>query len=260
MPPAGSGVAARAGETGTRLRVKTSAIIAAYNEEQTIAGVIEALQGSPLIHEVIVVSDGSTDGTAAVVAGFPDVKLIRLARNQGKGRAMRHGVEAASHDLLFFVDGDMLDITESHIESLVGPVLRGECDMNVGVRHRGPIRNFLHLKASVGPILSGIRAMRAAVFHAVPVVYMQRFKIELALNYFCRHRGFRQRNTVIRGLGHVIKEHKRGLLDGLTSRGAMIREVVLLHFDLYLVQSWRWREDEPRPISDRELVKVESLD
>ena len=50
----------------------------------------------------------------------------------------------------------------------------------------------------------------------------------------------RQRNTVIRGLGHVIKEHKRGLSLGLRRRLAMTREVFLLHFDLYLFQTWRW--------------------
>ena len=238
----------------------TSAIIAAYNEEETVGGVIEALLQSPLVDEVVVVSDGSTDRTAAIASAFADVKVVSLARNQGKGRAMRHGVAASTGDILFFVDGDMLGVSEEHIESLVGPVVRGECDMNVGVRHRGPVRNFLHLRLSIGPVLSGIRAMRAEVFHGVPVVYMERFKIELALNYFCRRLRFIQRNTVIRGLGHVIKEQKRGLLDGLTGRGAMIREVVLLHFDLYLVQSWRWRQDEGRPISDRELIEVENLD
>lgn len=240
--------------------MKTSAIIAAYNEEQTVGGVIEALQRSPLVDEVVVVSDGSTDRTAEVAGSYDDVRVVRLARNQGKGRAMRHGVAAASHDLLFFVDGDMLGLTEAHIASLVSPVRDGLCDMNVGVRHRGPLRNFLHLRMSVGPILSGIRAMRSEVFHSVPMIYMERFKIELALNYFCKRRGFRQRNTIIRDLGHVIKESKRGLLDGLASRSAMIREVVLLHFDLYLVQSWRWRGDQARPISERELVELESID
>ena len=57
--------------------------------------------------------------------------------------------------------------------------------------------------------------------------------------FFCSRDGYRQRQTVIHKLGHVIKESKRGLLDGLTSRWDMTREVFFLHFDLYLFQSWR---------------------
>lgn len=238
----------------------TSAIIAAYNEEETITGVIDALVRSPLVDEIVVVSDGSTDQTAEIAAAIEGVRVVRLPANRGKGRAMRHGVAAATGDLLFFVDGDMLNLTGEHIESLVGPLVRGECEMNVGVRHRGPIRNFFHLELHFGPVLSGIRAMTPAVFHAVPHRYMERFKIELALNYFCWSRGFRQKNTVIRGLGHVIKEHKRGVLSGLTSRWAMIREVFLLHFDLYVFQSWRWRAPGERKRPERELIELETID
>lgn len=238
----------------------TSAIIAAYNEEETIEGVVTALRRNPLVDEIIVVSDGSTDRTAAIAASMEGVRLVRLPSNRGKGRAMRHGVAAATGDVLFFVDGDMLNLSDDHIESLVGPVARGECDMNVGVRHRGPLRNFFHLKLHFGPVLSGIRAMTPAVFHSVPHRYMERFKIELALNYFCQQRGRRQKNTIIRGLGHVIKEHKRGLLSGLTSRWAMTREVFLLHFDLYLFQTWRWRGALEGARRERDLSELEPVE
>lgn len=238
----------------------TTAIIAAFNEEETIEGVLDSLTRSPLVDEVVVVSDGSTDRTAELSERFDSVRVVRLSRNQGKGSAMRHGVAAANGDVLFFVDGDMLDLTEDHIRALVGPVLAGSCEMNVGVRHRGPLRNFFHLQLGFGPVLSGIRAMTRAVFESVPVCYMERFKIELALNYFCNRRGFRQHNTIIRGLGHVIKENKRGLVNGLVSRSAMIREVFLLHFDLYIFQSWRWRMSDELGRSERDLVEVETIE
>jgi len=219
--------------------LKVTAVVAAYNEQQTIANVLGSLQRSPLIDEIIVVSDGSTDATVEIARAH-DVRTIALRRNQGKGYAMRLGVEHASNDVIFFVDADMLDLTEEHIQSLVRPVLERKCEMNVGIRHRGPIRNFLHLKAHMGPVLSGIRVMRREVWESVPATYMERFKIELALNYFCAASGYRQRNTVIYELGHVIKESKRGLLRGLTARVEMTSEVILLHFDLYLFQTWRW--------------------
>ncbi len=230
-----------------------SAVIAAYNEEQTIAAVIDALHRSPLISEIIVVSDGSSDRTSTIAQSL-GVRTIAIRRNRGKGHAMRLGVQHASHDILFFVDGDMLNVTQEHISSLVQPVLDDECDMNVGIRHRGAFLDFMHLEAHFGPVLSGIRVMKRSVWDVVPTRYMAKFKIEAALNYFCSRNGFRQRNTVIRRLGHVIKESKRGLASGLNSRWHMSREVTLLILDLYLFKSWRWLSPSEQPASDYELL------
>ncbi len=234
--------------------MRVSAIIAAYNEEQTLGHVLRALQQSPLVDEIVVVSDGSTDRTVDV-ARQHGVKTVALLENHGKGLAMRVGVEEARGQILFFVDGDMLNLTGDHIASLVLPVLEGRCEMNVGVRHRDPIRNVLHLNLGIGPVLSGIRDLKREVFFTVPVQYMERFKIELALNYFCKRSGCRQQNTVIRNLGHVIKEQKRGIGDGLLGRVRMTREVTILHFDLYLFQSWKWVE----PVKGR-AVEYETFD
>ncbi|HYM61491.1 MAG TPA: glycosyltransferase family 2 protein [Thermoanaerobaculia bacterium] len=235
-------------------RLRMSAIIAAYNEEKTLAEVLRVLTASPLIDEIIVVSDGSTDRTVEIARSF-DVTTLALRENRGKGHAMRAGVEYASNDTLFFVDGDMLNLTERHIESLVLPVVRGECDMNIGVRSRGPIRNFFHLRMKVGPVLSGIRVMRRAVWETVPVRYQERFKIEAALNFFCSLAGFEQRQTVIHNLGHVIKESKRGLFDGLTSRWDMTREVFRLHLELYVFQSWLSENPPELPLGEYDLFE-----
>jgi polyisoprenyl-phosphate glycosyltransferase len=231
--------------------VGITAIVAAYNEENTIGDVLRALTHSPLIDEVIVVSDGSTDDTVRVSRSF-DVRTIALRENRGKGYAMRVGVDYASNDILFFADGDMLNISDRHIEALVMPVLRNECEMNIGVRHRGPMLDYLHLKMQCGPVLSGIRVMKRAVFECVPSQYQSHFKIEAALNCFCSRNGYRQQHTIIHDLGHVIKESKRGLADGLRSRWRMSREVFLLLFDLYVFETWRWA-----PAEDEVPVEVE---
>jgi glycosyltransferase involved in cell wall biosynthesis len=234
--------------------LRTTAVVAAWNEENTIAAVIAALTRSPLIDEVIVVSDGSTDATVEVARAF-DVKVIALRENHGKGYAMAVGVANASSDVLFFCDGDMYNVTNEHIEALVTPVLRGQCDMNIGVRNRGPLLNFLHLKAKFGPVLSGIRVMRRAVFETVPVQYQSQFKIEAALNCFCHSAGYRQMQTVIHDLGHVIKESKRGLLDGLQARWHMSSEVFLLLFDLYVFETWRWTPPGELPVAEYEVFE-----
>lgn len=232
--------------------MKATAVIAAYNEENTIQGVIDALRQSPRIDEVIVVSDGSDDRTVQI-SRAAGVRTLALSSNYGKGYAMRLGVQHAKNDILFFVDGDMLNLNEEHIGSLIDPVLENRCHMNVGIRHRGPISDFLHVRAGIGPILSGIRVMHRDLFETVPVQFMSRFKIETALNYFCSLGGYVQRNTIIRGLGHVIKENKRGFSTGLAARCAMTYEVTLLLLDLYLLGSWKLTEFVDQPVPDYEI-------
>jgi glycosyltransferase involved in cell wall biosynthesis len=235
--------------------VRTTAIVAAYNEERTIAEVLQALTASPLIDEIIVVSDGSEDATVEIARTFDGVRTVALRENHGKGYAMAVGVANASSDTLFFCDGDMFNVQPEHIESLVTPVLRGECDMNIGVRNRGEVANFMHLRMKCGPILSGIRVMRREVFDTVPAQYQSHYKIEAALNCFCARAGFRQQETVIHGLGHVIKESKRGLSDGLQARWKMCREVFLLLFDLYVFETWRWTEPTELPVAEYDLFE-----
>ncbi|HEX7151944.1 MAG TPA: glycosyltransferase family 2 protein [Thermoanaerobaculia bacterium] len=233
----------------------TTAIVAAYNEEKTIAAVLRVLTSSAQIDEVIVVSDGSSDGTVDIARTFEGVRTIALRENHGKGYAMAVGVANASNDILFFCDGDMYNVTDEHVAALVGPVVRNECDMNVGVRDRGRVMNFLHLKAQCGPVLSGIRVMRRAVFETVPVQYQSHYKIEAALNCFCSRAGYRQQHTVIYDLSHVLKESKRGLREGLASRWDMSREVFLLLFDLYVFETWRWTPPAELPVAEYDLFE-----
>ena len=235
--------------------MRTTAIVAAYNEEGTIADVLRALTASPLIDEVIVVSDGSEDATVEIARTFDGVRTVALHENHGKGFAMAVGVANATNDTLFFCDGDMYNVTEDHISALVNPVLNGDCDMNIGVRNRGDVANFLHLRMKCGPVLSGIRVMRRKVFETVPPQYQSHYKIEAALNCFCARAGYRQQQTVIYGLDHVIKESKRGLADGLQARWKMSREVFLLLFDLYVFETWRWTEPGELPVAEYDLFE-----
>src|SRR5579885_834805 len=91
-----------------------SLILPAYNEAHRIrpylSEIQQCCQRHPLAFEVIVVDDGSTDGTAAQVqhysADFPALRLLRLTRNTGKGAAVRAGMLAAKGDLRLMADAD----------------------------------------------------------------------------------------------------------------------------------------------------------
>jgi glycosyltransferase involved in cell wall biosynthesis len=69
-----------------------SCVICAYMEAPRIGAVLSAVAGHPLVKEIIVVDDGSTDTTAAVVSRFSSITLVRLVENQGKSRALAAGV------------------------------------------------------------------------------------------------------------------------------------------------------------------------
>jgi glucosyl-3-phosphoglycerate synthase len=106
-----------------------SVCIPAHNEASTIARVITAVLpshvatagGSGLVDEVLVVDDGSTDGTADV-ASRAGARVVRLLRRVGKGGAMRAALEAAGGDFLVFLDADVENTTGAFVTSLLGPL------------------------------------------------------------------------------------------------------------------------------------------
>ena len=88
----------------------------------------------PLLSEVIVIDDGSTDKTADIVRSFPSVQLISLPEPRGKSRAFAEGVRAAQHDFIMHLDADLKHLTAANITALAEPVLSGRCGMSISVR------------------------------------------------------------------------------------------------------------------------------
>src|SRR6266404_101392 len=99
--------------------MKVSCVIPAHNEAPRIANVLRAASSDPLIDEVIVIDDGSTDGTSEVVRKFPSVRLIALKKNAGKSNAIYEGITAAQGEFICMLDADLLGLTEEIVSKLI---------------------------------------------------------------------------------------------------------------------------------------------
>ena len=213
---------------------KVSAIIAAFNEQDTIVNVIRAVEGHPLVDEIIVVDDGSKDGTSER-ASSTSAKVITLEQNQGKAGAMNAGVRAARNDTILFMDADILGLTHEIITLTATPVLSGRCGMFVAIRARRTY--WMNRLLYFIPVLGGERALTKELWRRVPGMYRKGFQIEIALNYYTKKSGQKMAFGVMPGLSQVIKEKKRGFLLGLWQRVKMCSEVLWISFRLYVIRT-----------------------
>lgn len=236
-----------------RGQLRVAAIVPAYNEGATLHEVLSVLKATPSVDEVLVISDGSTDDTVEIARSL-GLRTIHLRQNQGKGRAMEIGVAHTDAEVLLFVDADILNLTVDLIQRLIEPVLSGRSDMNVGIRHRG--RPLNAIQDRTGPLLSGIRCLRREIFEAVPDSHLEGFAVETGLNWACRELGCRTTTTVMYNLKHLVKEKKRGLVQGLYARCRMFTAV----FGAYMVLQLKappLRNDVPaRPSFQPELEYI----
>ena len=96
-----------------------SCVICAHNEGDRKGGVLDALNNHPLIREVIVVDDGSTDRTAEVVSSYSKVRLVTHEANKGKSAALATGVSHAENDTLLLLDADLEGLTPDALHGLL---------------------------------------------------------------------------------------------------------------------------------------------
>lgn len=196
-----------------------SCVIAAYNEERTIGCVIRAARAVNDVSEVIVVSDGSTDDTAAMAEAAGADVVVRLPRNLGKGGAVLAGVRRAANPVVLLLDADLQDLKPRELRALVEPVLRGRCDMAVGVLAADLVQRVL-------PQLSGIRALRRDALLDKHYLACTRFGFERALTTLARRRRWTIARAPFTGVKHFKKEEKYGLVLGYQRKACMALEVM----------------------------------
>ena len=116
--------------------MKLSVIIPAYNERSTIEAVVRRVQAvdlSPVEKEIIVVNDGSRDGTTEILKELSGIRRISHEKNAGKGAALSTGFRAATGDIVLIQDAD-LEYDPEDYQTVIRPIVDGKCDVVMGSR------------------------------------------------------------------------------------------------------------------------------
>jgi len=131
--------------------MKLSIIIPVYNERATVCKLIEKVQAVPYETEIIVVDDGSTDGTVDLLKRLPSetIKLLLHKNNKGKGAALRTGIAEVTGDYVIIQDAD-LEYDPSDYKQLLEPLLDGRADVVYGSRFLGGPHRVLFFWHYVG--------------------------------------------------------------------------------------------------------------
>ena len=148
-------------------RARISCVVCAYNEAERIRSILDVVHNHPALAEVIVVNDGSTDDTLALLAGYPDIRVISYRPNRGKTYALTQGMATARGDYLMLLDADLSGVTAADIQTLADPVITGRARVSISLR-----RNSLPLYRWIGlDFVSGERVVPARLItDAIPAM------------------------------------------------------------------------------------------
>jgi glycosyltransferase involved in cell wall biosynthesis len=214
--------------------MKVSIIIPVYNEFRTFEQVLERVQAAALPEgcekEIVVVDDGSTDGTDRIFgerARRGALVGCRREVNAGKGTALRAGFGLASGDIILIQDGD-LEYDPNDYARLIEPIVRGEADVVYGSRFRGSangmtLRHRLAnrlLTAAANLLFDAEISDEATAYKAFRASLLREVRLECRRFEFCP-----EVTAKIRRLGHRIHEvpisyNARGIAEGKKIRFA----------------------------------------
>ena len=221
------------------MSTKVTIIVPAYNEEPTIGLMLGSLLKSiPDVYEIIVVDDGSADKTAELAQDWartePRIRVIRLAKNEGKTAALKRGFAASTGDVVIVQDAD-LEYDPREIPCLVGPIANGQADVVYGSRflvgREARVLYFRHYMANrlltflsdlltdlnLTDVETGYKAFRGEIIRQM-VIESSRFGFEIEVTAKIAKLRCRVYEVPISYHGRTYEEGKKiGFADGLAA-------------------------------------------
>jgi glycosyltransferase involved in cell wall biosynthesis len=197
-------------------------LIPAYNEVDRIGSVLDAVIGHPLFRHVIVIDDGSTDGTADVARRM-GAQVLRTPGNLGKTKALLHGLARVTTSHIALIDADLVGLTPDAITRLIDPVRTGAAAATISLRGNAP-RSWRLIGIDY---ISGERVIPRALLAGQEdrIAQLPRFGFEVFLNQLLIAR--RAPVAIVRWptVASPSKAAKRGLLAGVWADMAMMGDI-----------------------------------
>jgi glycosyltransferase involved in cell wall biosynthesis len=228
--------------------MKLSVVMPVYNEEATLREVIARVVAVPFDLELLCVDDASTDHSRAILADLaashPQLRVLLQLRNQGKGSALRRGIQEATGDIVIIQDAD-LEYDPADYPLLIGPLAQGKADVVYGSRFLGAApHRVLYFWHSVGNwILTLIsnaltnmnmtdmetcyKAFRREVIQSIPL-QENRFGFEPEITVKIAKRRLRVYEVGISYWGRTYEEGKKiGWKDGFRALWCLLKYTMI---------------------------------
>lgn len=207
--------------------LKLSVIMPVYNEHETLEEIVRQVLATGLVHEIIMVDDGSTDGSRDIMRQWETHDVVRVIyheENKGKGTAVRTGFQAATGDVFLIQDAD-LEYDPRDYPTLLQPIEEGRSSVVYGSRFLGgPRRAMLFWHAAGNRLLTFVtnilydsilsdmetcyKAFRADVVRDIPL-HSRRFEFEPEITAKILKRGIRIYEVPISYYGREYEEGKK---------------------------------------------------
>ncbi len=176
--------------------MKVSVIVPVYNERATVAEILHRVAATGIPSEIIVVDDGSTDGSREILqkleqeGSLPNLKVIYHPRNMGKGAAVRTALQHVTGDVVIIQDAD-LEYDPDHYPLLLDPIRKGLADVVYGSRFLGaPRRPILFWNMVANKVLTLITNILFNTILSDMETGYKVFRREVVENMPLRARGF----------------------------------------------------------------------